>query len=93
MKDFIIPDRDFGTPAAKSKQMVTLTIDGFAVTVPEGADEAGVRKQLLTDFSIEIGAGLGPMKGKIWRIGLMGATSTPDNVKKVLGALRICLWK
>ncbi|MFN3576704.1 MAG: formate dehydrogenase subunit alpha [Tabrizicola sp.] len=35
-KDFIIPDRDFGTPAAKSKQMVTLTIDGFDVTVPEG---------------------------------------------------------
>ncbi|NBO20620.1 MAG: formate dehydrogenase subunit alpha, partial [Rhodobacteraceae bacterium] len=36
MKDFIIPDRDFGTPAAKSKTMVTLTIDGFDVTVPEG---------------------------------------------------------
>jgi formate dehydrogenase major subunit len=36
MKDFIIPDRDFGTPAAKSKQMVTLNIDGFDVTVPEG---------------------------------------------------------
>ncbi|MDB5664372.1 formate dehydrogenase subunit alpha [Cypionkella sp.] len=36
MKDFIIPDRDFGTPAAKSKQLVTLTIDGFDITVPEG---------------------------------------------------------
>ena len=36
MKDFIIPDRDFGTPAAKSKAMITLTIDGFDVTVPEG---------------------------------------------------------
>ena len=49
MKDFIIPDRDFGTPAAKSKQMVTLTIDGFLVTVPEGtsimraAAEAGIQ--------------------------------------------------
>ncbi len=48
MKDFIIPDRDFGTPAAKSKTMVTLTIDGFDVTVPEGtsimraAAEAGI---------------------------------------------------
>ncbi|PZQ97933.1 MAG: formate dehydrogenase subunit alpha [Cereibacter sphaeroides] len=48
MKDFIIPDRDFGTPAAKSKQMVTLTVDGFDVTVPEGtsimraAAEAGI---------------------------------------------------
>jgi len=36
MKDFILPDRDFGTPAAKGKQMVTLTIDGFDITVPEG---------------------------------------------------------
>ncbi len=49
MKDFIIPDRDFGTPAAKSKKMVTLTIDGFDVTVPEGtsimraAAEAGIQ--------------------------------------------------
>ncbi len=49
MKDFIIPDRDFGTPAAKSKTMVTLTIDGFDVTVPEGtsimraAAEAGIQ--------------------------------------------------
>ena len=49
MKDFILPDRDFGTPAAKSKQMVTLTVDGFAVTVPEGtsimraAAEAGIQ--------------------------------------------------
>ena len=48
MKDFIIPDRDFGTPAAKSKAMITLTIDGFDVTVPEGtsimraAAEAGI---------------------------------------------------
>ena len=64
-----------------------------AVTVPEGADEAGVRKRLLTDFSIEIGAGLGPMKGKIWRIGLMGATSTAENVEKVLEALKACLGK
>jgi alanine-glyoxylate transaminase/serine-glyoxylate transaminase/serine-pyruvate transaminase len=64
-----------------------------AVTVPEGADEAGVRKRLLTDFSIEIGAGLGPMKGKIWRIGLMGATSSRENVKKVLEALKVCLGK
>ena len=64
-----------------------------AVTVPEGADEAGVRKKLLTDFNIEIGAGLGPLKGKVWRIGLMGATSTPANVKKVLDALKVCLGK
>ena len=62
-----------------------------AVTVPPGADEAKVRQRLLTDFGIEIGAGLGPMKGKIWRIGLMGETSTPANVKRVLDALAVCL--
>ncbi len=64
-----------------------------AVTVPEGADEAGVRKGLLNDFGIEVGAGLGPMKGKIWRIGLMGETSKPENVHRVLAALKTLLKK
>jgi len=59
-----------------------------AVGVPDGVDEATVRKQLLADYSIEIGAGLGPLKGKIWRIGLMGETSQKANVDTVLGALR-----
>jgi alanine-glyoxylate transaminase / serine-glyoxylate transaminase / serine-pyruvate transaminase len=59
-----------------------------AVTVPEGADEAGVRKALLNEYNIEIGAGLGPMKGKIWRVGLMGETSNPENVKRCLEAFR-----
>jgi alanine-glyoxylate transaminase / serine-glyoxylate transaminase / serine-pyruvate transaminase len=58
-----------------------------AVTVPEGVDEAAVRKRLLNDFNIEIGAGLGPLKGKIWRIGLMGETSSKANVKACLSAL------
>ena len=58
-----------------------------AVTVPDGVDEAAVRKGLLSEDSIEIGAGLGPMKGKIWRVGLMGETSTRANVKLFLGAL------
>jgi len=62
-----------------------------AVTVPPGADEAGVRKRLLDQFGIEIGAGLGPLKGKVWRIGLMGETSSPANVKTVLSALESCL--
>jgi alanine-glyoxylate transaminase/serine-glyoxylate transaminase/serine-pyruvate transaminase len=62
-----------------------------AVTVPPGADEAGVRKRLLTEFNIEIGAGLGPLKGKVWRIGLMGETSSPANVNQVLSALKKCL--
>lgn len=64
-----------------------------AVTVPAGADEAGVRQRLLNEWSIEIGAGLGPMKGKIWRIGLMGVNSTRDSVDRVLGALRTCLGR
>ena len=58
-----------------------------AVTVPEGVDEAAVRKRLLTDFNIEVGAGLGPLKGKIWRVGLMGETSNKANVKAFLSAL------
>jgi alanine-glyoxylate transaminase / serine-glyoxylate transaminase / serine-pyruvate transaminase len=64
-----------------------------AVTVPEGADEAGVRKRLLNDYGIEVGAGLGPMKGKIWRIGLMGETSSAANVKRALEAFRAILGK
>ena len=48
-----------------------------AIRVPAGVDEAAVRRALLTEFSIEIGAGLGPLAGKIWRVGLMGASSTP----------------
>ena len=58
-----------------------------AVTVPEGVDEAAVRKRLLSDFNIEIGAGLGPLKGNIWRVGLMGETSSKANVKAFLSAL------
>ena len=62
-----------------------------AVGVPAGADEGGVRKRLLTEFNIEIGAGLGPLKGKVWRIGLMGETSRPENVARVSAALKACL--
>ncbi len=57
-----------------------------AVTVPEGVDEGTIRKRLLTDHGIEIGAGLGPLKGKIWRVGLMGETSHPANVTRFLKA-------
>jgi alanine-glyoxylate transaminase/serine-glyoxylate transaminase/serine-pyruvate transaminase len=64
-----------------------------AVGVPAGVDELAVRKQLLADYNIEIGAGLGPLKGKIWRIGLMGVASTPKNVTAILNALQIILKK
>ena len=62
-----------------------------AVTVPQGVDEAGVRSRLLREHAIEIGAGLGPMAGKIWRIGLMGHTARAANVDNVLAALAGCL--
>jgi alanine-glyoxylate transaminase/serine-glyoxylate transaminase/serine-pyruvate transaminase len=62
-----------------------------AIGVPDGADEAGVRGRLLSDFGIEVGPGLGPMKGKIWRVGLMGHNATPANVERFLDALGQCL--
>lgn len=58
-----------------------------AVTVPTDVDEAEVRTRLLRDYSLEIGAGLGALAGKIWRIGLMGHSSSPKNVIYCLGAL------
>ena len=64
-----------------------------AVIVPEGVDEAGVRRSLLNDHDIEIGAGLGPLAGKIWRIGLMGASSRPEAVDRVLAALSQALGR
>ena len=58
-----------------------------AVKVPDGVDEAGVRKALLAEHGIEIGAGLGPLAGKIWRVGLMGSGSTEENVTRLVNAL------
>lgn len=58
-----------------------------AIRVPEGIDEAAVRKHLLDEFNIGIGAGLGPLAGKIWRVGLMGASSAPRLIALLLGAL------
>jgi alanine-glyoxylate transaminase / serine-glyoxylate transaminase / serine-pyruvate transaminase len=62
-----------------------------AVRVPDGIDEASVRRMLLHTFNIEIGAGLGPLAGKIWRVGLMGASSTPHTLLLFLGALEAAL--
>jgi alanine-glyoxylate transaminase/serine-glyoxylate transaminase/serine-pyruvate transaminase len=58
-----------------------------AVSIPEGVDEAAVRTTLLNDYNLEIGAGLGAMAGKIWRVGLMGYASNKTNVLFCLGAL------
>jgi alanine-glyoxylate transaminase/serine-glyoxylate transaminase/serine-pyruvate transaminase len=62
-----------------------------AVTIPSGVDDAKVRTRLLNDFGIEIGAGLGPFKGKAWRIGLMGHASNRRNVTLFLAALESIL--
>jgi alanine-glyoxylate transaminase/serine-glyoxylate transaminase/serine-pyruvate transaminase len=62
-----------------------------AVFIPVGADDVAVRQQLLNEFGIEIGGGLGPLRGKTWRIGLMGAASSPSNVLVFLAALEKCL--
>ncbi len=62
-----------------------------AVKIPAGVDDKAVRAQLLNEFGIEIGGGLGPMAGKTWRIGLMGETSSRRNVLLFLAALEACL--
>jgi aspartate aminotransferase-like enzyme len=59
-----------------------------SVRVPDGVDEAAVRSTLLNQYKIEIGAGLGPLAGKIWRIGLMGHTARQENVSRLLAALK-----
>ena len=62
-----------------------------SVWIPKAVDDVAVRKQLLNDFGIEIGGGLGPMKGRTWRIGLMGEAATKSNVLLFLAALEQCL--
>ena len=58
-----------------------------AVRIPEGIDDGAVRGKLLREYSLEIGGGLGDLAGKVWRIGLMGAASTPENVSRCVEAL------
>ena len=62
-----------------------------AVLIPAGVNDVAVRGQLLNEYGIEIGGGLGPMKGKTWRIGLMGETCHPRNVLTLLAAMERCL--
>ena len=62
-----------------------------AVLIPEGADDATTRKALLQQFGLEIGAGLGPLAGKMWRVGLQGHSSSERNVMLFLTALETVL--
>jgi alanine-glyoxylate transaminase/serine-glyoxylate transaminase/serine-pyruvate transaminase len=64
-------------------RLVTVT----AINIPEGLEDGRVRKQLLDEFNIEIAGGLGPLKGKIWRIGLMGHSNQKPNILLFLAAL------
>jgi alanine-glyoxylate transaminase / serine-glyoxylate transaminase / serine-pyruvate transaminase len=61
------------------------------VCIPDGVDDARVRRRLLEEFDIEIGGGLGVLKGRVWRVGLMGSGSTMNNVLLLLAALEKCL--
>ena len=72
---------DYATQAAHALPQLN------AVRIPPGVDDLAVRKSLLERFGIEIGAGLGAFKGKVWRIGLMGYASRPANVLLLLAAL------
>jgi alanine-glyoxylate transaminase/serine-glyoxylate transaminase/serine-pyruvate transaminase len=62
-----------------------------AVVIPEGTDDAAVRTYLLNEAGIEVGAGLGTLAGKVWRVGLMGYSSREDNVLACLEALEAAL--
>ncbi len=73
----------FSMHVPREHRLVSLT----TVRIPEGIDEARVRRQLLAEYGIEIGGGLGELKGKVWRVGLMGFSSSSENVLLLLSAL------
>ena len=62
-----------------------------SICIPDGVDEAAVRAQLLNDYDLEIGAGLGELAGKVWRVGLMGQAANQRNVHLFLNAMRAAL--
>jgi alanine-glyoxylate transaminase/serine-glyoxylate transaminase/serine-pyruvate transaminase len=64
-----------------------------SIHIPDGADDCEVRGKLRSDHKIEIGAGLGHLAGKIWRIGLMGHTAREENVIHFLEALKTVLGR
>jgi alanine-glyoxylate transaminase/serine-glyoxylate transaminase/serine-pyruvate transaminase len=67
-----------------AEQLCTL----HTICVPDGVDELAVRKHLLTKYNMEIGAGLGALQGKVWRVGLMGASSSPALILLLVAALK-----
>src|SRR3989338_6142387 len=79
-----LADLDLVPLVPTSHRLPTLT----TVCVPAGVDEAQVRTRLRDEYNIENGAGFGPLKGKVWRVGLMGYSARRENVTLLLGALR-----
>jgi len=77
------------SPVAEAIRMPQLN----AVAIPAGADDVAVRRALLADYGIEIGGGLGPLKGQIWRVGLMGYGATRSSVIALLSALEEVLGR
>ena len=79
-----LPELGFRLLAEEGHRLPELT----SAWLPEGADDATLRKALLTEYGIEVGAGLGQFAGQAWRIGLMGHSARPRSVVALLGALR-----
>jgi len=79
-----LPELGFRLLAEDGQRLPELT----SAWLPEGADDATLRKALLTEYGIEVGAGLGQFAGQAWRIGLMGHSARPRSVVALLGALR-----
>jgi alanine-glyoxylate transaminase/serine-glyoxylate transaminase/serine-pyruvate transaminase len=79
-----LPDLGFRLVVEEGRRLPELT----TAWLPDGADDASLRKALLETYSIEVGGGLGEFAGKAWRIGLMGHTARERNVATLLGALR-----
>ncbi len=75
---------DLGLPVEKKWRLPQLN----AVSVPDGVDEAAMRGSLLADYGLEIGAGLGSLAGKVWRVGLMGQSACRRNVHILLAAMK-----
>lgn len=84
-----LEEMDLALHVPLNHRLPTLT----TVLTPEGVDEAAVRRALLDQYNIEIGGGLGALKGRVWRIGLMGHSSSRENVTLLLAALRDLLGR
>ena len=79
-----LPELGFRLVVADGHRLPQLT----TAWLPDGADDAGLRKALLETYGIEVGGGLGEFAGKAWRIGLMGNSARERSVTTLLGALR-----